>query len=261
MNTDVEELLREGMERFGQDLRMPAGIAARARGRLRRRRLQAVTGATVAVAAAVAIVSLTATPGARPAPVRLAAWTVITEPNGTVAVSINDVRDPAGLQRALRAHGVPATVRFYPGGSLMPGCVTSVPSRLATVERRVFVQPPAGSQGHGQPVPTSILLPCPALTRSRSRRCGGTGSASDWSPMMANARPEAGRAEPGCILHSSNELVKAAEGAEVPPAAVPAPVTRRCLSAAVGRSPSSACSRTRKASYWRIASQVLPSAR
>ena len=152
MNTDVEELLREGMERFGQDLRMPAGIAARARGRLRRRRLQAVTGATVAVAAAVAIVSLTATPGARPAPVRLAAWTVITEPNGTVAVSINDVRDPAGLQRALRAHGVPATVRFYPGGSLMPGCVTSVPSRLATVERRVFVQPPAGSQGHGQPV-------------------------------------------------------------------------------------------------------------
>jgi hypothetical protein len=64
-----------------------------------------------------------------------------------VAVTIRDLRDPAGLQRALLAHGVPAIVRFYPPGSLMPGCVTSVPSRLATIESRVFVQPPAASHG------------------------------------------------------------------------------------------------------------------
>ncbi|HEY2520096.1 MAG TPA: hypothetical protein VGJ19_08300 [Streptosporangiaceae bacterium] len=147
MNTDVEELLREGMERFGRDVRMPAGIAARARGQLRRRRLQVVTGAVTAAAAAAAFVTLAAATGGRPAPARLAAWTVITEPNGTVAVSIYDLRDPAGLQRALRAHGVPATVRFYPSGSRMPGCVTSVPSRLATIEGQVFVQPPAGMGG------------------------------------------------------------------------------------------------------------------
>jgi hypothetical protein len=64
-----------------------------------------------------------------------------------LAVTIRDLRDPAGLQRALLAHGVPAIVRFYPPGSPMPGCVTSVPSRLATIEGRVFVQPPTGSHG------------------------------------------------------------------------------------------------------------------
>jgi hypothetical protein len=146
MSTDVEELLHEGMERFGQDMQMPSGIAARARRRLHWRRLQMATGAVAAVAAA-ALVTVTAAPGGHPAPVTLAAWAVITEPNGTVAVSIHDLRDPAGLQRALQAHGVPATVRFYPAGSLMPGCVTSVPSRLATIERQVFVQPPAGRRG------------------------------------------------------------------------------------------------------------------
>ena len=83
----------------------------------------------------------------RPAPVQLTAWTVSTEPSGTVAVTIRDLRDPAGLQRALLAHGVPAIVRFYPPGSPMPGCVISVPSRLAAIEGRVFAQPPAASHG------------------------------------------------------------------------------------------------------------------
>ena len=83
----------------------------------------------------------------RPAPVQLTAWTVSTEPSGTVAVTIRDLRDPAGLQRALLAHGVPAIVRFYPPGSSMPSCATSVPSRLAAIEGRVFAQPPAASHG------------------------------------------------------------------------------------------------------------------
>ncbi|HEV2376601.1 MAG TPA: hypothetical protein VGS19_31050 [Streptosporangiaceae bacterium] len=52
---------------------------------------------------------------ARPG-VSLAVWTVTTEPSGTVAVSIRDLRNPAGLQRALRAHGVPATVRSTAAG-------------------------------------------------------------------------------------------------------------------------------------------------
>ncbi len=147
MNSDVEDLLREGMERFGQDARMPAGLAARAHGHLRRRRLQMLTGAATAAAAVAAVATFAAAPGGSTAPARLAAWTVVTEPNGTVAVSINDLQDPASLQRALQAHGVPATVRLYPSGSRMPGCVTSVPSRLAAIERQVFVQPTAGDGG------------------------------------------------------------------------------------------------------------------
>jgi hypothetical protein len=113
----------------------------------RRRRVQAITGAAAAVAAAAVLAAVAALPSGRLAAVNLTAWTVITEPTGTVAVTIRDLRDPAGLQRALRAHGVPATVRFDPPGSSMPSCITSVPSRLATIESRVFVQPPAASHG------------------------------------------------------------------------------------------------------------------
>jgi hypothetical protein len=120
-------------------------VMARGRGLVRRRRLRGMTGATAAVAAAVALLVSVAALGGHHAPVTLAAWTVVTEPSGTVAITIRDLRDPAGLQRALRAHGVPAIVRFHPSGSLMPSCVTSVPSKLAAVEARVFVQPPTRS--------------------------------------------------------------------------------------------------------------------
>jgi hypothetical protein len=106
-----------------------------------------VSAAAAAAAAAVALAIVAVLPGGRPATVRLAAWTVTTEPTGIVAVTIRDLRDPAGLQRSLAAHGVPALVRFHRSGSLMPGCVTSVPSRLASIEHRVFVQPPTASPG------------------------------------------------------------------------------------------------------------------
>ena len=40
----------------------------------------------------------------------LAAWTVIRHADGTVCIRINQLRDPGGLQRELRADGVPASV-------------------------------------------------------------------------------------------------------------------------------------------------------
>jgi hypothetical protein len=44
---------------------------------------------------------------------------------------------------------VPAIVRFHPGGGPVPvsSCLTGVPSRLAEIERRVFVVPPTASGG------------------------------------------------------------------------------------------------------------------
>ena len=69
MNTDVEELLRDGMERFTADVRAPAGLASQA-GRLlrshRRRARTAVACGTAAVAAAA--VALVVTGGARATP-------------------------------------------------------------------------------------------------------------------------------------------------------------------------------------------------
>jgi hypothetical protein len=47
-----------------------------------------------------------------PARAQLAAWTVVKQADGTVVVKIREFRDPAGLQRRLRADGVPASVHF-----------------------------------------------------------------------------------------------------------------------------------------------------
>jgi hypothetical protein len=64
MNTDVEELLRDGMERFTAGLRAPAGLAAEA-GRRRRRRRAARTAAACGIAAVTAAaVALAVVPGA-----------------------------------------------------------------------------------------------------------------------------------------------------------------------------------------------------
>jgi hypothetical protein len=69
MNTDVEELLRDGMERLTADVRAPAGLASEA-GRLHRRRRAARTavacGTAAVTAAAVALAVVTS--GAHRAP-------------------------------------------------------------------------------------------------------------------------------------------------------------------------------------------------
>jgi hypothetical protein len=76
----------------------------------------------VATAAALAITTLLPSnhqPG-HPATAPLAAWTVATQAGGGIRVTIHELRNPAGLQRALRADGVPASVTFL--GHLNPAC-------------------------------------------------------------------------------------------------------------------------------------------
>ena len=79
-----------------------------------RRRIPGLAAGIAVVAAAVLAVtallpghSATVRPG-----IRLSAWTVVKHADGTVYVRINQLRDPAGLQRKLRADGVPASVVF-----------------------------------------------------------------------------------------------------------------------------------------------------
>ncbi|HEX3487775.1 MAG TPA: hypothetical protein VHU92_00470 [Streptosporangiaceae bacterium] len=65
MNTDVEDLLRQGMERFTADLRAPAGLTGRAARRRRRRLARRSAGAAAAVLAAGAVaVAAVVVPGA-----------------------------------------------------------------------------------------------------------------------------------------------------------------------------------------------------
>ena len=96
MNTPVEQIISRGR-------------AVRAR-----RRVPVVAGA-LGAAAAVAIAVSVALPASHPASeprAQLAAWTVTSQANGSIRVTIRELRDPAGLQRTLRADGVPASVTF-----------------------------------------------------------------------------------------------------------------------------------------------------
>ena len=59
-------------------------------------------------------------PAANQPSVRLAAWSVVRQPGGNLAVTIRELYDPAGLRRQLRADGVPAAVIFSGGPPQLP---------------------------------------------------------------------------------------------------------------------------------------------
>jgi hypothetical protein len=90
-------------------------ILSRGRTVRTRRRVSALAAVlATAAAAAVAVTVLPASPPATSRPsARLAAWSVVKQPGGDVTVTIRELYDPAGLQRELRADGVPAAVTFY----------------------------------------------------------------------------------------------------------------------------------------------------
>lgn len=99
--------------------------------RHRRGRL-ALAGAAVAAAgaslAATALLPATHQPSHQPT-ARLAAWTVARRANGTIDVTISQLRDPAGLQSTLRADGVPASVTS--AGQPAPACQPYIPASKA----------------------------------------------------------------------------------------------------------------------------------
>lgn len=83
------------------------------RGRVVRiRRRAPVLTAALAVAAGTAAAVTALLPSGHQAGLQLAAWTVSRQADGTVTVTIRQLHDPAGLQRTLRADGVPASVTF-----------------------------------------------------------------------------------------------------------------------------------------------------
>lgn len=97
-------------------------IISRSQAIRNRRRIPGLAAGMAVVAAAVLAVtallpghSATVRPG-----IHLSAWTVVKQADGTVYVSINQLRDPAGLQRKLRADGVPASVVFGNAPNVQP---------------------------------------------------------------------------------------------------------------------------------------------
>jgi hypothetical protein len=124
MNTD-DELLTATRESFARaHLTTPLDATIRRGRQLRgRRRIAGIAGAIVIVAGSVLTAAALLPGGAAgtaplpSGPVRFhtTAWTVAKGPDRTVTVLVRQLSDPAGLQRALRADGVPAAVAFQGG--------------------------------------------------------------------------------------------------------------------------------------------------
>lgn len=128
-DNDVLAAVRESAS--GLNLGVPLdAVKRRGRAVRARRRLAGAAGITAvaggaAVAAVVGTTTAPVTPGIQP---RLAAWTVTTGADDTVRVTIRQLDDAGGLQRTLRADGVPARVKFAgaevsTNAPLPPGCV------------------------------------------------------------------------------------------------------------------------------------------
>jgi hypothetical protein len=98
--------------------RVAAAFAERPPRHRRRFAFALAGGGLLAAGAAAAAVALSAGNAAHPgAPLRsfvTAAYTVRPGQDGTITVTIKQLQDPAGLQRALAADGVPALVRYIP---------------------------------------------------------------------------------------------------------------------------------------------------
>ena len=83
----------------------------------KRRTRRGIAAAMTAVCAAIGVAVALVLPGGqtRAVHVHLAAWSVDTNSNGTVTVTIRQMLgNPAGLQQALAKDGVPALVRYIP---------------------------------------------------------------------------------------------------------------------------------------------------
>jgi hypothetical protein len=119
----------------GIHMDVPLDVIVRRGRRLRaRRRLPGLAAAAGTVAAlALAVAALVPGSGSAKAPggstgtERLAAWTVVSQPGGSVKVTLQwpHIRDVAGLQDRLRAHGIPARVAhigYLRPPLTVPGC-------------------------------------------------------------------------------------------------------------------------------------------
>lgn len=136
------------------------------RARRRRHRLTGLAGAAVvAVGAVLAVTALLAAshPASHQPRVQLAAWAVTRQAGGIIQVTLRELRDPAGLQAALRADGVPASVSFgngqqtacrpYPGGgfttSANPALINTVFPPSSGPGTAVAIRPSALPSGTG----------------------------------------------------------------------------------------------------------------
>ncbi|MBG0565860.1 hypothetical protein [Actinoplanes aureus] len=92
--------------RMGPDV---AAVSARGRTLRRRRRVAPAAGLAVAAVAAGLILGI---PTGTPPRMESVAWSVESQPDGSVTLTVRQLQDPEGLSGTLRKAGVPAKVEF-----------------------------------------------------------------------------------------------------------------------------------------------------
>jgi hypothetical protein len=109
-----------------------------------------VAGA-LAVAAGTALAVTAVLPASHqpshPGRAQLAAWTVVKQADGGIRVTIHELRDPAALQRTLRADGVPVSVTFI--GQSNPACQPYGSSGSPSQHRHLLGSMVTTLPGHG----------------------------------------------------------------------------------------------------------------
>jgi hypothetical protein len=132
-------------------------IVSRSRAVRARRRVTGLAG-VVALAAGAALAVTTLLSGGhqaspRPPAAQLAAWTVTRQADGSIRVTIRELRNPAGLQSKLREDGVPASVTLL--GRQNPSCRRYPASRALAhrvFSRTIEVIPPRQGPPAGTPL-------------------------------------------------------------------------------------------------------------
>jgi hypothetical protein len=197
---ELEDELRSAFARAAARIEVPEqarqrlirrNYHPRTAGRRLAARMTAVAG-VVAVGAALtvtALVSASHQPSYRPA-VQLAAWTVVKQADGDVSVTIRQLRDPAGLQRTLRADGIPASVTFADREN--PSCqpYSAGLALLNTVFPPPLVGPPPGN--------TVIVIRPSALPTSVGVLLGASFGQSSGGMKYAGVEPGLVYATPQC---------------------------------------------------------------
>ena len=142
---DLITLVREQRSNVHMDTPVEQ-IVGRGRALRARRRLPGVAAGALAVAAAATLAVTALQPtghhaGPQP-PIHLTAWTVTRQADGTITVTVRQLRDPQGLRVTLRADGVPASVTFF---GHEPRACQPYPKMSAALMGKVF-------GGHGPPL-------------------------------------------------------------------------------------------------------------
>jgi hypothetical protein len=189
--TPVEQILRRGR-------------AVRAR-----RRIPGLAGA-LAVVAVAPLAVITLLPGSHQASHQptgqLMVWTVTKQADGTVRVTIpvtiGELRNPAGLQRTLRADGVPASVT--PMGQQNPSCrrYPAGPRLLHRVISFTFEMPRHPLQGSQADMPNPQLVAVILIHPSALPRSTGVQFASTFVQLSPTAARETVK-RPGLVYASS----------------------------------------------------------